>query len=156
MANNTGKKFGGREAGTKNRFTSELKTLINDFLNDEFESIKDDFRSLPARDRLFFYDKLLSYCIPKNKEEVEESEPFAEQPLFFEMKSYTIDEKTIKSMPYEDLKQIIEESQIFMESKQGKEYILSLKSPTDINVREEGKKTPTIILNLGSGINPKD
>ena len=94
---------------------------------------------IKTKNRLFFYDKLLSYCIPKNRE-VEESEPFAEQPLFFEMKSYTLDENTIKAMPYEDLRRLILESEIFMESKQGKDYILNLKSQLDINVVAQGKK----------------
>ena len=106
MANNTGKKFGGRNLGTQNKVTKELKGLINDFLNDEWESIKKDFKALPPFQRILYFEKLLSYCIPKNGQ-IEESEPFAEHPLFFEMKSYTIDENTIKCIPYHCTKSIL-------------------------------------------------
>lgn len=145
----------GRPKGVANKITADLRQMLNDFVTEEFEAVKLDFKRLEPKERLMYYEKLLAYCILKNSQ-IEESEPFAEQPLFFEMKSYTLDENTVKAMPYEDLKQLILESEAFMQSKEGKQYLLSLKSPLDINVVDQGKKAPTIILNLGSGINPKD
>lgn len=46
MANNTGKKFGGREAGTPNRLTKELRTILKDVLYNELEKIEELLESL--------------------------------------------------------------------------------------------------------------
>lgn len=126
----------GRPKGVPNKITKDLKALINDFLNDEWQTIKEDFKSLPPFQRILYFEKLLSYCIPKNKE-IEESEPFAEQPLFFTLKNYAIDEQTIKNFPYEDLKKLILDSELFLQSKQGSDYILTLTEPLDINVPKQ-------------------
>ncbi len=126
---------GGREKGTPNKISNELRSMISEFVSGEWESIKEDFRTLEVKERLIYYEKLLAYCIPKNSP-VEESEPFAEQPLFLELKTYRIDENTLKAMPYEDLKQLILNSEIFMASKQGKDIILNLESSLDINIEQ--------------------
>ena len=39
MANNTGKKYGGRQKGTPNRMTKELRTLLKDILYNEMERV---------------------------------------------------------------------------------------------------------------------
>ena len=39
MANTTGKKYGGREKGTPNRLTKELRTILKDVLYNELEKI---------------------------------------------------------------------------------------------------------------------
>jgi len=43
MANNTGEKYGGREAGTPNRLTKELRTILKDVLYNELEKIEELF-----------------------------------------------------------------------------------------------------------------
>ena len=40
MANTTGKKFGGREKGTPNRLTKELRSILKDIVYQELEDIK--------------------------------------------------------------------------------------------------------------------
>ena len=39
MANTTGKKFGGREKGTPNRLTKELRPVLKDLVSQELEKI---------------------------------------------------------------------------------------------------------------------
>jgi hypothetical protein len=118
----------GRPKGVPNKITKELKALITEFLNEQWDSIKEDFRALEPKERLIYYEKLLAYCIPKNSPiEVDEA-LIKEQPLFYEVRSYSLDEQAIKSMPYEDLKQLILQSEVFMKAKQGTNYQLEVRN----------------------------
>lgn len=76
MANNTGKKYGGREAGTPNRLTKELRTALKNILHQEIELLPDHFQSLEARDRLELLVRLLPFVLPKiNAVNYKENEP---------------------------------------------------------------------------------
>jgi predicted component of type VI protein secretion system len=55
----------GKPPGTKNKINAELRLMINDFLNSEFETIKDDFQKLEPKERMKFYTDLLQYGLPK-------------------------------------------------------------------------------------------
>ena len=65
MANNTGKKYGGREAGTPNRLTKELRAALKNILHQEIELLPDHFNKLEPKDRLELLVKLLPYALPK-------------------------------------------------------------------------------------------
>ena len=65
MANNTGKKFGGREAGTPNRLTKELRTILKDVLYNELEKIEELLESLQPKERLEMIIKILPFILPK-------------------------------------------------------------------------------------------
>lgn len=65
MANNTGKKYGGREAGTPNRLTKELRAVLKNILHQEIELLPDHFNKLEPKDRLELLTKLLPYALPK-------------------------------------------------------------------------------------------
>ena len=65
MANNTGKKFGGRGAGTPNKLTKDLRELITQFLSDNWSKMENDFEALEPKDRILFYEKLLKYAVPQ-------------------------------------------------------------------------------------------
>jgi hypothetical protein len=65
MANNTGKKYGGREAGTPNRLTKELRAALKNIMHQEIELLPDHFKSLEPKDRLELLVKLLPYALPK-------------------------------------------------------------------------------------------
>jgi len=55
----------GRPKGSENKTTREMRSLITDFLSNNWEAIQDDFDSLTPKDRLTFYEKLLQYGLPK-------------------------------------------------------------------------------------------
>ena len=58
-------KTGGRQKGTPNKVTSDLRQRINTFLSDNWESLQKDFEQLEPKDRLNFYEKLLQFGLPK-------------------------------------------------------------------------------------------
>jgi len=69
MSRNKGtQKTGGRQSGTPNRVTSDLRTCIKQLVTDNFEQIKTDFAELEPKDRLIIFERLLQYLIPKIKE----------------------------------------------------------------------------------------
>jgi hypothetical protein len=65
MANNTGKKYGGRQQGTPNKTTKELRNLINQFVCNNVDTMQKDFDQLEPKDRLRFIDRMLNYALPK-------------------------------------------------------------------------------------------
>tara|TARA_B110000977_G_scaffold199957_1_gene288879 strand:+ start:27 stop:269 length:243 start_codon:yes stop_codon:yes gene_type:complete len=65
MANTTGNKYGGREKGTPNRMTKELRTLLKDILYQELEEIQERLELLKPKERLELLIKLMPYALPK-------------------------------------------------------------------------------------------
>ena len=65
MANNTGKKHGGREAGTPNKLTKEFKETLSNILSDEIEKLSETLQQLEPKERLDIIVKLLPYIAPK-------------------------------------------------------------------------------------------
>ena len=51
MANTTGNKYGGREKGTPNRLTKELRTLLKDIFYQELEEIQERLELLKPEER---------------------------------------------------------------------------------------------------------
>jgi len=60
-----GTKSGGRSIGTQNKITRDLKETINDFLNNNIDSLQDNFNQLDAKDKINFIERLLRYSIPR-------------------------------------------------------------------------------------------
>ena len=65
MANTTGKKFGGREKGTPNRLTKELRSVLKDIVYQELEKIEERLNELEPKERLELVLKLMPYTLPK-------------------------------------------------------------------------------------------
>ena len=65
MANNTGKKYGGRQKGTPNRMTKELRSVLKDLLYDEIEMLKERLDALDSKERLELLVKLMPFVLPK-------------------------------------------------------------------------------------------
>ncbi|KAB7730482.1 hypothetical protein F5984_15175 [Rudanella paleaurantiibacter] len=63
-----GRKTGGRKAGTPNKITSDLKCRIAALVEDQFSTVKKDFRKLEPKDRVTAYLKFLEYILPKQRE----------------------------------------------------------------------------------------
>ena len=65
MANTTGKKYGGREKGTPNRLTKELRSVLKDIVYQELEEIEKHLNELEPKERIELVLKLMPYNIPK-------------------------------------------------------------------------------------------
>jgi hypothetical protein len=58
-------KTGGRKSGTPNKTTANLRSLINEFLADNFHAVTQEFDQLETRDKINVYLKLLEFGVPK-------------------------------------------------------------------------------------------
>ena len=65
MANTTGQKFGGRQPGTPNRLTSEIREMLKSALQNEIDLIEVHLMSLEPKERLEILVKLLPFILPK-------------------------------------------------------------------------------------------
>ena len=61
--NNTGKKFGGRQKGTPNKFTSELRDKISVLISGTIDSI--DVSTLTHFQKVKLLNALVQYVVPK-------------------------------------------------------------------------------------------
>ncbi|GHV56582.1 hypothetical protein FACS1894182_03420 [Bacteroidia bacterium] len=58
-------KTGGREKGTPNKVTTDLRTWINELLDINRRQIAKDIKRLEPQQRVMIFEKLLSYAVPK-------------------------------------------------------------------------------------------
>lgn len=58
-------KSGGRQAGTPNKVTTDLRQSIQAFLDANWPQVQKEFNALEAKDKLQFIDKMLAYSLPK-------------------------------------------------------------------------------------------
>lgn len=61
----TGQKTGGRQAGTPNKVSKELRESLKGLLTAEFEQLPELIKTLPAEKRVELLVKMLPYCLPK-------------------------------------------------------------------------------------------
>lgn len=59
------KKTGGREPGTPNRLTNELRTSLKNIVFNEFSELETRLNALETKDRIELLTKLLPYVLPK-------------------------------------------------------------------------------------------
>jgi hypothetical protein len=65
MANTTGKKHGGREKGTPNKLTKDLRNILKDIIYNELELLNEKLDELESKERIELVIKLLPYTLPK-------------------------------------------------------------------------------------------
>ena len=65
MANTTGNKYGGRQKGTPNKLTKELRSVLKDILYQELEQIQEHLETLNPKERVELLIKLMPYALPK-------------------------------------------------------------------------------------------
>tara|TARA_Y100000768_G_C23709472_1_gene555073 strand:- start:329 stop:568 length:240 start_codon:yes stop_codon:yes gene_type:complete len=65
MANNTGKKYGGRQKGTPNKMTKELRSVLKDLLYKEIEELEERLNNLKPKERIELIIKLMPFALPK-------------------------------------------------------------------------------------------
>ena len=58
-------RLGGREKGTPNKITADLRVMIKQLVAENIEQIREDLASLEPQERLKFLEKLMSYVVPK-------------------------------------------------------------------------------------------
>lgn len=56
---------GGRPKGSANKTTTELREFVNEFINDNRESLQSDFDALEPKERIDTMIKLMEYALPK-------------------------------------------------------------------------------------------
>lgn len=55
----------GRPKGAKNKVNAQMRDLIQQLFDDNFDTIQEDLESLDPKDRLKFLSDLLPYLLPK-------------------------------------------------------------------------------------------
>jgi hypothetical protein len=60
-------KTGGRKKGTPNKATSDLRTWINELLDNNRERLETDLGTLEPKDRIIILEKFMQYVIPKQQ-----------------------------------------------------------------------------------------
>jgi thymidylate synthase ThyX len=65
MANNTGKKFGGRVKGTPNKTTSEIRDLLKLILENEIKVLPETIKNLKPNQKADIVFKLIQFVLPK-------------------------------------------------------------------------------------------
>lgn len=77
MANNTGKKYGGRKKGTPNKLTKELQDLLKGIVYQELENIEERLDAIDDKERIDLVIKLMPHVFPKlTSQNANTDEPF--------------------------------------------------------------------------------
>jgi transposase len=58
-------KTGGREKGTPNKVTADIKAWLVSLINKNKRQVEKDLEKLDPKDRLLMFEKLMQYVIPK-------------------------------------------------------------------------------------------
>jgi len=61
----------GRPKGSPNKTTDEIRTMLQDFISDNLETLQADFEALEPKDRLTFIERLFKYILPAPLNELE-------------------------------------------------------------------------------------
>ena len=54
----------GRPKGSPNKVSTDLRKWINQFIEDNRQQIKRDWKTLEPKDRIMLFEKLLKYTLP--------------------------------------------------------------------------------------------
>ena len=87
MANTTGNKYGGREKGTPNKLTKEIRKILNNIVHKELEKVEENLNTLEPKQRLEVLIKLMPYALPK-VESISETDLESKPIQWVEIKSY--------------------------------------------------------------------
>ena len=72
--NAQGQKTGGRQKGTPNKITAEIREFLASLVFDNMDLIRQDVRNMTPEQRASFLPKILPYIVPKQKLETEKDE----------------------------------------------------------------------------------
>lgn len=62
-------KTGGRQSGSTNRTSTDIKSKIADLIDQQFDAITADLELLEPKERVTAYLKFLEYVLPKQREQ---------------------------------------------------------------------------------------
>ena len=60
-------KTGGRQKGTRNKTSADLKLWITRLLSKNLKQIEQDLKELDAKERLYLFEKLMRYVLPRQQ-----------------------------------------------------------------------------------------
>lgn len=60
-----GQKTGGREPGTPNRLTKELRSVLKNIIADELDELQGTLKKLESKERIEVLIKLMAYVMPR-------------------------------------------------------------------------------------------
>ena len=63
-------RIAGRQKGTPNKSTTNLKSSIQQIVERQFETLESDLEGLDGRDKINFVLKLIEYILPKQRSQV--------------------------------------------------------------------------------------
>ena len=104
-------KTGGREKGTPNKVTSDLRLWVNKIIADNQSQFVKDLKELEAKDRINVIEKLMQYVVPKQQSISVEAQIEAE---------YEQLKQLLEASPDEVVSKIAERILIIKESKNEK------------------------------------
>lgn len=90
----------GRTLGSSNRVSKQLWESITFYLENNFERLESDFKSLPPRDRIKFYCDLLQYGLPKIQTVQLES-------VFVRLSNFELDNKKLEAICLKELSTMV-------------------------------------------------
>jgi hypothetical protein len=61
-----GAKYGGRQRGTGNKISAELKEVLNEYCMNEFQYLNANIERLTLHERIILFTKVLPFVLPKN------------------------------------------------------------------------------------------
>ncbi len=61
----------GRPKGKPNRTTDELRVMVQNFIDDNLQTLQADFDKLEPKDRLTFIERLLKHVLPAPLQELD-------------------------------------------------------------------------------------
>lgn len=67
-----GQKTGGRQAGTPNKVTTEIRNFLSSLVFDNMDLITQDFRQLTTEQRMILLPKILPYIAPKMRPQTDD------------------------------------------------------------------------------------
>ena len=74
-----GQKTGGRQAGTPNKVTTEIRNFLSSLVFDNMDLITQDFRQLTTEQRMILLPKILPYIAPKMRPQTDDEQEKQEQ-----------------------------------------------------------------------------
>jgi len=60
-------RLGGRQPGSQNKVTKDLKEWITKTITSQQATIEKDFEALESKDRIMLFEKLLAYVVPRRQ-----------------------------------------------------------------------------------------